>query len=284
MGTTPTVFSGTRTTFLGASSGYDASNPAVNNSTAVGYGAMITASRQIVLGTPAEYVYVAGTTDSTNAGSGALVVAGGAYIGGNVVTRGNTTIYGNTLLSGNLMVYANTIVYGNTLLMGNTVAGNVVVGNTVTGNLVVNSTALFRQVVSVVSEPTYKLASDSGIGTNAFYINYTSYPSTSSRCWLDVATNQPTGDVYLCIDQLPVSTLTKMNYRFNMVLNGSNFVKYVRVRAAGGGYQTPSLYCANGAIGSMTVGAATYVDQRIEIVVDTTGTVVMCYTDIAPLI
>ena len=291
-------FSGTRSTFLGANTSYDASGAAAVNSTAIGYGATIRASGQIVMGTATEYVYVAGTADSigtvSGSGSGALVVAGGTYIGGNVVTRGNATVYGNAFVSGNLTVNANTTVYGNTLLVGNTVAGNVVAGNTITGNLVVNSTSLFRQVVSVVSAPVYQssvqVATSPSTYVNTFYIDYTSYPSTSSRCWLDMTNPSisPTGDVNLCIDKLPVSTTAKMNYRFSMVLNSARFINKLYVRttaaaAAGGSYQTPQLYCANGAIGSVSVGTASYVDQRIEIVVEMNGTVVVSYTDITPL-
>ena len=59
-GTGTTTLTGTQNTFLGANSGYIGDGATATSSTAIGYGAMIDTSHQIVLGTSAEYVDVAG--------------------------------------------------------------------------------------------------------------------------------------------------------------------------------------------------------------------------------
>ena len=59
-GTGSTTLTGTQNTFLGANSGYIGDGATATSSTAIGYGATIQASHQIVLGTSAEYVDVAG--------------------------------------------------------------------------------------------------------------------------------------------------------------------------------------------------------------------------------
>jgi hypothetical protein len=75
---------GFQNTFLGA----DTVGGSFNNSTAIGSGATITASNQVVLGRTTESVFIPGTTASTSTTTGALQVTGGAGIGGNVYTGG----------------------------------------------------------------------------------------------------------------------------------------------------------------------------------------------------
>jgi hypothetical protein len=60
----------------------------VSNSTAIGVGATVSVSNQIVLGRATESVFIPGTTASTSTATGALQVIGGAGIGGNVFAGG----------------------------------------------------------------------------------------------------------------------------------------------------------------------------------------------------
>lgn len=60
-----------------------------NYATAIGAGAVITASNQVVLGRAAEFVAVAGNAPCTAVGTGALRVAGGTSVAGNVYITGN---------------------------------------------------------------------------------------------------------------------------------------------------------------------------------------------------
>jgi hypothetical protein len=292
--TATTQFSGINSCFLGANTSYTTEGAAANYSTAIGSGATMDASHQIVLGTAAEYVYIPGTADATDPsvgggrGVGTLVVAGGGYFGGNLIAHGNTTVYGNTMLSGNLTVFSNTIVYGNTMLYGNCsigntiVSGNALVNNVVVGNLVVNSVARFRQVVSTLSTTTYKVIPEKGI--YAFYMNVNDYVNSSSRCWLDVLSVSLSGtNVSLYVDNLPTTINT--NYYLSLVINGASVVNTLNVRFAGAStYQLATLYCGTTSIGSVSVTGASYVDQRIHLVVGATaGTLGLTYTKITPL-
>jgi hypothetical protein len=70
-------------------------------SSALGYGAQITESNQIVLGTASEFVQIRGTHTSTSTTTGALRVAGGVGIGGNLhLASGNNVYVGGQALSG----------------------------------------------------------------------------------------------------------------------------------------------------------------------------------------
>ena len=92
---------GNNNTYLGHRT--SANNSAWGNSTAVGTGAVITASNQIVLGTAGESVTTAGNvritnqTNSLNTTSGALQVSGGVGVGGAIIAGGSIYAgYGNS--------------------------------------------------------------------------------------------------------------------------------------------------------------------------------------------
>jgi hypothetical protein len=81
---------GSYNTMVGANTGQSGTDGnTYNNSTALGYGATVNASNQIVLGTTTESVVIPSITPANNSTSGALVVSGGVGIGGNVVVNGS---------------------------------------------------------------------------------------------------------------------------------------------------------------------------------------------------
>ena len=90
---------GSNNTYVGYRT--SANNSAWANSTAVGTGAVITASNQIVLGTAEEIVTTGGNvritnqTNSTNTTSGALQVSGGLGVGGAINSTSSTVIGGS---------------------------------------------------------------------------------------------------------------------------------------------------------------------------------------------
>ena len=106
---------GSNNTYLGNSA--DATTSALNNSTAVGYNAKVSASNQIVLGTATEYVSIPSTTVSTTTATGAIVVAGGVGIGGNVNIGGNLNVSSTTASfgssSGALLISGNSSTTSN---------------------------------------------------------------------------------------------------------------------------------------------------------------------------
>ena len=88
---------GSYNSFFGAETDVDSNTESYSYSTALGYGATIDASNQIVLGRSQEYVYIPSTTASDSSTTGALVVSGGAGIGGNLNVANNIVMENGTL-------------------------------------------------------------------------------------------------------------------------------------------------------------------------------------------
>ena len=82
---------GSYNSFFGSGTNVSDANSSYSYSTALGYGAMIDASNQIVLGRNTEYVYIPSTTPSTGTSDGALVVGGGVGIGGSLNVVGDVS-------------------------------------------------------------------------------------------------------------------------------------------------------------------------------------------------
>jgi hypothetical protein len=92
------TYSGSNNTFLGSQTQLLSGVSNVNNSTALGYGAKITTSNQVVLGRNIDYVSIPSTTSGTvnlgttpitvNTTTAALVVAGDVGVAGNLVSNG----------------------------------------------------------------------------------------------------------------------------------------------------------------------------------------------------
>jgi len=170
-------------TFLGANT---IVGGAYDHSTAIGYGATITASRQIVIGTVNETVTIPGqfsvpggftlgtqtATDTQSTGVGTLVVYGGASTTGNSVV-GNTLmvlgqgdeallVTGGATLGGNLVAQQGLTVAGTGAGALTVVGGVGVGGNTVlAGNLTVTSP------VNAVTPSTGAVTVTGGVGIGA---------------------------------------------------------------------------------------------------------------------
>jgi hypothetical protein len=83
---------GSYNTMVGSNTGQQSTDSNVyNNSTALGYGAVVNASNQIVLGTTTESVVIPSITPANNSTSGALVVGGGMGVGGNAFIGGSVS-------------------------------------------------------------------------------------------------------------------------------------------------------------------------------------------------
>ena len=93
---------GTNNTMLGSNTG-QSNNNIYNNSTAIGYGSIVSASNQIVMGTMNECVTIPSTILSTNATTGALTVSGNIVIGGDVYLGGNLSVISNVYINGQLI-------------------------------------------------------------------------------------------------------------------------------------------------------------------------------------
>jgi predicted acyltransferase (DUF342 family) len=137
------ITSGINNTFLGSNTN---SSIQSKNSTALGYGANITQSNQIVLGTNAETTYI----------PGGLIVQGTAQFNNNIGITGNLYI-NNNLLFGGTSIFQNSVGITGNLFLNN----NLLVGGTsqfqnsvgITGNLFLNNiltvggTAIFSKYV-----------------------------------------------------------------------------------------------------------------------------------------
>jgi hypothetical protein len=184
---------GSNNTMLGANTGQAPGDTNIyNNSCAIGYGATVTASGQIVVGTANETVKIPSTVASTGPTVGALVVAGGVNVIGNlnVTSGGNIYMNGfpvgtstngtvitnfgtNSLTAGavvvnNLNLSTNVITSGS-LVVGSMIssyinlganlvtAGNLFIGNSVSGATSVASTSVGIITVGTMSVGTLTL-------------------------------------------------------------------------------------------------------------------------------
>ncbi len=139
---------GSNNTMLGSNTG-QSDNNIYNNSTAIGYGAIVSSSNQIVIGTTNESLIIPSTALSTNATTGALTVLGGIGVGGNVYLTGNLIVNANIYINGQLIGTVpttgtiSTDLGTNPLTAGNIVAScisinsNIASLNTTSGALIV---------------------------------------------------------------------------------------------------------------------------------------------------
>ena len=139
---------GSNNTMLGSNTG-QTDNNIYNNSTAIGYGAIVNTSNQIVVGTANESFTIPSTAISTNSTTGALVVSGGIGIGGNVYLTGNLIVNSNIYINGQLIGSfpttgtISTDLGTNPLTAGNIAASSIIINsniaslNTTSGALIV---------------------------------------------------------------------------------------------------------------------------------------------------
>ena len=158
-------------TFLGVNTNISPTTLICSNSTAVGYGALITASNQIVLGRSSETVFIPGKLITTmDASINSITVGkGGGNLSSNVVL-GYQTLYKNTTGGYNTAI-------GYEALFNNTTSGyNTAIGyqalysNTASGNLAFGSTTLYNNTTGY---------SNTAIGNNALISNTTGYSNTA---------------------------------------------------------------------------------------------------------
>lgn len=140
---------GSNNTMLGANTGQvPGDTNTYNNSCAIGYGATVNASGQIVVGTASETVKIPSTVASTGPTVGALVVAGGINVTGNLNVTGGSSIYMNgfpvgTSTNGTVItnfgtnsLTAGAVVVNNLNLSTNSItSGSLAVGSMISGNI-----------------------------------------------------------------------------------------------------------------------------------------------------
>jgi hypothetical protein len=173
---------GSYNTMVGSNTGQRSTDGNMyNNSTALGYGAVVNASNQIVLGTTAESVVIPSITPSSNITSGALVVPGGVGIGGNAFIGAGVfplqyieTVYNITPswsgTTGTLNInYNNGLLYW--LTTGNT--GTITTLNISNFTSFSNTSMTFSFVMNTTSSVGY-------ISTGSIAINGTNYTAITS--------------------------------------------------------------------------------------------------------
>jgi hypothetical protein len=153
---------GSNNTFLGS----DTSGGAFGNSTAIGAGATITASNQIVLGTSGETVVIPGTMSVTN-------ITGNVQVTGNMVVSNGLTVTGTVSFPGN-SIAVSAINGLSSALVGINSTGNVAINQTtvttnfqldvngnlrVTGNITVVNGNLSLPVNSIAASAISGLSS-----------------------------------------------------------------------------------------------------------------------------
>jgi hypothetical protein len=144
---------GSYNTMVGSNTGQQYTDGNIyNNSTALGYGAVVNASNQIVLGTIAESVVIPSITPANNSTSGALVVAGGMGIAGDTYVSGN--IITSSISSGNMTVggITSTAITATSLTAGTLSVGNISSGNMTVGGITsttITATSLSTGTLSV---------------------------------------------------------------------------------------------------------------------------------------
>ena len=185
-----TNITGVNNTYLGALTGVNADG--YRNSTALGYGATITASNQIKLGTATETINIDGnlivskTIETTNLTvSGTTSLISGITLLGNLIVNNTTPSYnvnsgsfqlkggagilGNVFINQNLSVAQNSTFSGNVSLNGiqNTFTGDV----SMNGNLQVNRTSIFNGNVlingNIIFTKDVSMNGNLGVGKNA---------------------------------------------------------------------------------------------------------------------
>ncbi len=160
--------SGSYNTYIGTNTDTDGN---YTFSTAIGYGATISANNQIVLGTNYEYVSVPSTTTSTSINTGALVVKGGVGIAGNIYVNRNADVAGNTTIRGNVN---STSTSTGALIVSNGGAG-------IAGNIHIGKNAY---IYGNIYTPTASSSEDSSmVATTAFVKTAINNDQASNHTW-----------------------------------------------------------------------------------------------------
>jgi predicted acyltransferase (DUF342 family) len=145
-------------TFLGASTGTNAVGSAYSYSTAVGYGALVNGSNQVVLGRSTEKTIISGDASL----NGRLVLQSDASMGGNVTIGGNIVLAGFSTFTSDVSLNKRLFVFSD-LSMG----GNIIIG----GNIVQAGFATFTSDVSL--NKRLFVSSDASFGGNINIIGNT---------------------------------------------------------------------------------------------------------------
>ena len=155
---------GESNTFIGTST---SATGTYSFSTAIGQNATITASRQIVLGTVSEYVYIPSTTTTSSTTAGALVVSGGVGISGNVYVGGNISVAANVISATKITnsTSSTTTSSGALVVSGGVgIAGNVNMGGIIK---ITNSTSSTNS-----SSGALVVTGGIGVGGNVYALSY----------------------------------------------------------------------------------------------------------------
>jgi len=164
--TLPHVFTGSQNTAIGRNAGSGIRTGTYNSflgtgsmstgdfsySTAIGQGATINASRQIVIGTVAETTYISGNVAFQGNVISNFILTGNANISGTLGVSGNTTL-------SNLAVLASANLNGTLGVAGNTVLSNLRVNNN--GNV-----GGFLNVTGIVTASSFNATSDRRLKSN----------------------------------------------------------------------------------------------------------------------
>ena len=245
---------GSYSTSLGSNAGQAPGDTNVyNNSTAIGYGAVVNASGQIVMGTANEYVTIPST-------GGGLVVGGGVAIGGDLNVGGN--IFINGLLAGttttgsiNLNFGSNPLTAGavsaNSLnLAGTVTAGNMSVGTVTSGSLNAGTNPLTSGNMSV-GTIVGGLVNATSLSTGSITVGNV-FASTVTGGNLSVVGTITTGPLTV------TGALTAGNMSVGTIVGGATSLLSLSVGAiSAGSVSTGNLTCGVMTVGTVTAGNLT---------------------------
>jgi hypothetical protein len=249
---------GSYSTSLGSNAGQAPGDTNVyNNSTAIGYGAVVNASGQIVMGTANEYVTIPST-------SGGLVVGGGVAIGGDLNVSGN--IFINGLLAGTTTTGSSNLNFGSNPLTAGAVsanslnlaggattavtAGNMSIGTVTSGSLNAGTNPLTSGNMSV-GTIVGGLANATSLSTGSITVGnvFASTVTGGNLSILGIITAGPLN---------VTSALTGGNMSVGTIVGGATSLLSLSVGAiSAGSVSTGNLTCGVMTVGTVTAGNLT---------------------------
>ena len=263
---------GDNNTYLGANADAITGQPALSNSTAIGYKAKVTESNQIMLGTVTESVVIPGPK---------LTVAGNINFTGSLLQNGTAFVSGATDLNGLTDVISGGTNFANSLLIGSTTTGtlNYATANVGVGPGVFNAltsgqynTAIGYQALKTNTTGRYNVAN----GYQSLYMNTEGWHNTANG--YNALNQNTTGTANTANGSFALRFNTTGN---NNTANGKEALYYNTTGQNNSAYGYRALYknttgsnntaTSEGALGSNTTGNFNVANGNTALQNNTTG-------------
>jgi hypothetical protein len=244
---------GSYSTSLGSNAGQAPGDTNVyNNSTAIGYGAVVNASGQIVMGTANEYVTIPSTGGGLVVGGGDLNVSGNIFING--LLAGTTTTGSSNLNFGSNPLTAGAVSANSLNLAGGVsavvTAGNMSIGTMTSGSLNAGTNPLTAGNMSV-GTIVGGLVNATSLSTGSITVGNV-FASTVTGGNLSVLGTITTGPLTV------TSTMTSGNMSVGTILGGVTSLISLSVGSINAGsVSTGNLTCGVMTVGTVTAGNLT---------------------------